>query len=215
MPLYRVTIYEHENKETPSKLCSFIELIDLMMMLPHGIQRMHPTVEGLVQTSIAFSLLSTNGKENKIDLQLFGRSSSMNEMHDMNRRLDCIFRMFGKGDISGMVELFPGFLRVFYFLFLFRAFIGWDPNPSSPALEKVKMAHSLVFPKHEPADVYAVHAGLECGLLMTKYPKLDCVSIGPTIEGAHSPDEKLRIPSVIDFYEWLRESVAQIGQLEA
>ena len=98
-----------------------------------------------------------------------------------------------KVEISECMDLFP----------------GWDPVTSSPALENCKNAHLALF--GEDADVYAVHAGLECGLIKDKYPQMDCVSIGPHIKGAHSTDERLEIATVPGFYEWLVETVARIA----
>ena len=78
---------------------------------------------------------------------------------------------------------------------------GWAPNPSSPLLEVVKKAYSNLY-KSEP-QVLAIHAGLECGLFLEKYPYLDMVSIGPQMYGVHSPQERLSIPSTERCYAWL------------
>jgi len=61
--------------------------------------------------------------------------------------------------------------------------------------------------------VYSVHAGLECGFIIGKYPNLDCVSIGPFIEDAHTPEERLFIPSLERFYNLLRQSVETLGKI--
>jgi dipeptidase D len=60
--------------------------------------------------------------------------------------------------------------------------------------------------------VKAIHAGLECGLFLEKYPKLDMISFGPTIKGAHSPDERLNIPSVTKFWNLLTEILINIPE---
>ena len=78
---------------------------------------------------------------------------------------------------------------------------GWTPNPQSPILKTTKMAYRHLFGK-EPI-VKAIHAGLECGLFFEKYPGLDMISFGPTIKDAHSPGEKLHIPSVKGFSKLL------------
>ena len=78
---------------------------------------------------------------------------------------------------------------------------GWTPNPSSPLLEITKKAYIDLF-KSEP-KVLAIHAGLECGLFLEKYPYLDMVSIGPQMYGVHSPQERLSIPSTDRCYAWL------------
>ena len=78
---------------------------------------------------------------------------------------------------------------------------GWAPNPNSPLLEVVKKAYTDLF-NAEP-KVLAIHAGLECGLFLEKYPYLDMVSIGPQMYGVHSPQERLSIPSTDRCYAWL------------
>ena len=78
---------------------------------------------------------------------------------------------------------------------------GWAPNPKSELLEVVKKAYTDLF-KAEP-KVLAIHAGLECGLFLEKYPYLDMVSIGPQMYGVHSPQERLSIPSTERCYAWL------------
>jgi dipeptidase D len=62
--------------------------------------------------------------------------------------------------------------------------------------------------KEEP-DVKAIHAGLECGLFLQKYPDLDMISFGPTIKGAHTPDERIRIDTVDKFWLFLLEMLKQ------
>ena len=78
---------------------------------------------------------------------------------------------------------------------------GWTPNPSSPLLDITRKAYIDLF-KSEP-KVLAIHAGLECGLFLEKYPYLDMVSIGPQMYGVHSPQECLSIHSTDRCYSWL------------
>ena len=78
---------------------------------------------------------------------------------------------------------------------------GWTPNTSSPLLDITRKAYIDLF-KSEP-KVLAIHAGLECGLFLEKYPYLDMVSIGPQMYGVHSPQERLSIPSTDRCYAWL------------
>lgn len=82
---------------------------------------------------------------------------------------------------------------------------GWAPNPNSPLLEVVKKAYVDLF-KSEP-QVLAIHAGLECGLFLEKYPYLDMVSFGPQMYGVHSPQERLSIPSTERCYRWLCQTL--------
>ena len=85
---------------------------------------------------------------------------------------------------------------------------GWAPNPDSPLLEVVKKAYVDLF-KAEP-QVLAIHAGLECGLFLEKYPYLDMVSIGPQMYGVHSPQERLSIPSTERCYKWLCQTLKSL-----
>lgn len=77
---------------------------------------------------------------------------------------------------------------------------GWNPNPNSEILEVLKKEYKKIF-KSEP-HVAACHAGLECGILGKNYPEIDMISFGPTIKGAHSPDERVSIASVQKFWKY-------------
>ena len=85
---------------------------------------------------------------------------------------------------------------------------GWAPNPKSELLEAVKKAYVDLY-KSEP-QVLAIHAGLECGLFLEKYPYLDMVSIGPQMYGVHSPQERLSIPSTERCYAWLCQTLRSL-----
>ena len=78
---------------------------------------------------------------------------------------------------------------------------GWTPNPDSEILDVAKISYKTLFGK-EP-KVLAIHAGLECGLIGEKYPGMDMISFGPTIKGAHSPDERLKIDTAKMFWDYL------------
>ncbi|WP_119344975.1 beta-Ala-His dipeptidase [Facilibium subflavum] len=79
---------------------------------------------------------------------------------------------------------------------------GWKPDMGSRVLSIAKESYKALYQKD--ANIKAIHAGLECGAIYDKYPKMDMVSIGPTIENAHSPDEKAEIYSVGEFYQLLK-----------
>ena len=85
---------------------------------------------------------------------------------------------------------------------------GWAPNPQSELLEVVKKAYSDLF--HAEPEVLAIHAGLECGLFLEKYPYLDMVSIGPQMYGVHSPQERLSIPSTNRCFQWLCQTLKSL-----
>lgn len=85
---------------------------------------------------------------------------------------------------------------------------GWKPNPDSEVLNVAKESYKRLFGK-EPL-VKAIHAGLECGLFLEKYPHLDMISFGPTITDAHSPAEQVNIPSVDKWWRLLLDVLKNI-----
>lgn len=80
---------------------------------------------------------------------------------------------------------------------------GWNPNPDSAILKVLETKYETLF--NEKPKVVACHAGLECGILGQNYPEMDMISFGPTIKGAHSPDERVSISSVQKFWKYLLE----------
>ena len=87
---------------------------------------------------------------------------------------------------------------------------GWKPKPSSEILNVAVESYKRLFGT-EP-KVKAIHAGLECGLFLEKYPSLDMVSFGPTLRGVHSPDERMLIPTVEKFWNHLLDVLAHIPE---
>ena len=85
---------------------------------------------------------------------------------------------------------------------------GWKPNPDSPILKKMLDIYNNQFGK--VPKIYAIHAGLECGLLGGVYPNWDMISFGPTIRFPHSPDEKVNIESVNKFWLFLVETLKNV-----
>ena len=87
---------------------------------------------------------------------------------------------------------------------------GWAPNPESLLLRRTAECYRTLFGSE--AKVRAIHAGLECGLFLEKYPHLEMVSFGPTMRGVHSPDERLEVASVDKFWRLLREVVTAVAR---
>jgi dipeptidase D len=87
---------------------------------------------------------------------------------------------------------------------------GWKPNMNSPILAGMSKIYRKMFGK-EP-DIKAIHAGLECAIIGGTYPNLDMISFGPTIKYPHSPDEKVNIPSVKKFYDFLCKILEEIPE---
>ncbi len=86
--------------------------------------------------------------------------------------------------------------------------IRWKPNPHSEILEIAVESYKRLF--GVDAKVKAIHAGLECGLFLDKYPSLDMISFGPTLQGVHSPDERMLIPTVDKFWKHLLDILANV-----
>lgn len=166
-------------------------LIKSLYAVHHGIYAMSQDIPGLVETSS--NLASVRMIEgNVIKIETSQRSSILSSRNDMRNAVAAAFELGGATTASG--EGYP----------------GWKPNPSSPILKVAEEAYKRLFGV-EP-KVKAIHAGLECGLFLEKYPSLDMVSFGPTLRGVHSPDERMHIPSVDKFWRHLLEVLVNIPE---
>lgn len=157
-------------------------LINILNACPHGVIAMSRDIEGLVETStnLASVKMQNNGI---IEINTSQRSSSELAKSEIAAQVKAVFSLAGAEVIQS--DGYP----------------GWKPNLKSAILEKAAMAYEKLFGQ-KPA-VKAIHAGLECGLFLEKYPHLDMISIGPQMYGVHSPDERLSISSTQKTYEWL------------
>lgn len=166
-------------------------LIKSLYAVHHGILAMSQDIPGLVETSSNLaSVKMTEG--NIIKVATSQRGSIRSSCKDMVNMVKAAFELGGA--ITKVGEGYP----------------GWKPNPSSPVLKVAVDAYKRLF-GIEP-KVKAIHAGLECGLFLEKYPSLDMVSFGPTLRGVHSPDERMLIPSVDKFWRHLLEVLVNIPE---
>lgn len=175
-----------KDEKLPEKLvtkASSDRLFSSLYACPHGVIAMSPVITGLVETST--NLASVRTKENHFLITTSQRSSIESAKHDIANMVASVFSLTGAKVTHG--DGYP----------------GWSPNPKSEILEITKAAYIRLF-KEEP-KVLAIHAGLECGLIGEKYPEMDMVSYGPTILGAHSPDERLMIDTVKRFWDYTLE----------
>ncbi len=164
------------------------KLIRLLYAIPHGVKGMSHTIEGLVETSTNMAIIET--KETKVELLTSQRSSIASAVEDVAGKVRAI------GELAGFhVDHNDGYP-------------AWEPNPDSKLLETCKKIYSNKYGS-EPL-VKAIHAGLECGIIGEKYNGMDMISFGPDIEGAHSPDEKIRISSTEHIWEYLLEIMKTI-----
>ncbi len=157
------------------------KIINLMMVAPNGVVRMSADVAGLVETSLNLARVST--ADGKFELMALIRSSVDTAKEALAERLVCLAELAG-GSCA-----------------LTGAYPGWKPNMQSPLLKAMKETYMKLYNKE--AQVMAIHAGLECGLLGGVYPNWDMISFGPTILSPHSPVERVNIDSVAKFYEYL------------
>jgi len=149
--------------------------------LPHGVLKMSADIPGLVETSTNVAIIRT--EKGKIEIITSQRSSVESEILEALQTMNSIFTLGGAKVLH--TEGYP----------------GWKPNLNSPILKVAKETYKQLYGK-EP-QIKAIHAGLECGIIGEKYPGMDMVSFGPTLEGVHSPDEKIYIDTVEKFYNFL------------
>ena len=182
---------ELETTDMPETIIPTDKAYRLIMALcecPHGMIAMSQEMPGLVETST--NLASIKMKEGYIEVNTSQRSSKEASKHHLKWAVEQALAMACDEVTHG--DGYP----------------GWAPNPHSPLLEVVKKAYIDLY-KAEP-KVLAIHAGLECGLFLEKYPYLDMVSIGPQMYGVHSPQERLSIPSTERCYAWLCQTLKSL-----
>lgn len=164
-------------------------LLNSLYACPHGVIAWSQTIEGLVETST--NLASVKFKGDKIEVSTSQRSSIESAKWDIAYMVEAVFLIAGAAVKHG--EGYP----------------GWTPDKNSEILRVSEAAYERLF-KTRPV-VRAIHAGLECGLFLKKYPDLDMISFGPTIKGAHSPDERLHIATVQKFWDLMLEVLKNVS----
>lgn len=178
----RIELHSEEiPKETMTKK-NTRKLLNALYACPHGILKMSMDMPGLVQTSTNLASVKMNEGE-QIMITTSQRSSVESEKYDVAHHVEATMKLAGCKVSHG--DGYP----------------GWKPNLDSDLLKVAADSYKKLFdldPK-----VKAIHAGLECGLFLQKYPHLDMISFGPTMRGVHSPDERLYIPAVDRAWKWL------------
>jgi dipeptidase D len=154
----------------------------------NGVYRMSPDVADLVETSNNIARIEL--KNGALKIMNLSRSSVDSTKFAVAEQLKSVF------ELAGMNVEFSG------------SYPGWKPKPGSEIVKLMEKIYEKKFGK-KPM-VVACHAGLECGIIGANYPEMEMVSFGPTIRGAHSPDEKANIPSVQKFWGFLKEILADI-----
>ncbi len=166
------------------------KIINTVLALPHGVISMSQDISDLVETSTNVATIFIEG--NLIKIGTSQRSSVESAKRYIAESVAAVFNLAGAKVMQG--DGYP----------------GWKPDLNSKILNISKNVYKNMFNK-EP-EIKAIHAGLECGILGDKNPGLDMVSFGPTIMGAHSPDERVSIKSVENFYSLLKGILKYVAE---
>jgi len=184
---------ESENLDIKVPSLSYLDTVDLITSVnqcPNGVFEMSKSIENLVETSNNLANIKLN--DGNLKIQCLTRSSSEDSKEKLSKIISKIFENINCQCI------FSG------------GYPGWEPNINSLTLKEAKRSYLNLFSSDPKVNV--IHAGLECGIIGSHYPKMDMISFGPTILGAHSPDEKASISSTKKFWNFFKEVLANIPE---
>ena len=187
-PNLRTELFSDDVREKAIDQTTVKNLLKSVYAVHNGVYAWSQDMEGLVETSS--NLASIKMVDDKIKIVTSQRSSILSSRKDMSEMIRSAFELGGAVCTTG--DGYP----------------GWKPNPSSPILKVAVESYQRLFGV-EP-KVKAIHAGLECGLFLEKYPHLDMFSTGPTLRGVHSPDERMLIPTVDKFWKHLLDVLVHV-----
>ncbi|QED37415.1 aminoacyl-histidine dipeptidase [Antarcticibacterium arcticum] len=166
------------------------KLLKAVYAAHNGVYRMSPEIEGLVETSN--NIAKVEVKDGRITIKCLTRSSVESSKNDVANSLSAVFELAGyEVELSG-------------------DYPGWAPNRNSDILKVLDGLYEKM--NNEKANVAACHAGLECGIIGQHYPEMDMISFGPTIRGAHSPDERASISSAQKYWKFVLEILKNIPE---
>lgn len=185
----RLVMESTDKPETYIDSATAEKVIYAMHACPHGVLGMSHDIEGLVETST--NLASIKMKENHTILVGTSQRSSIESYKEMAaNQVASTFLLAGAEVSHG--DGYP----------------GWAPNPDSVILKVAQETYERLF--HKQPEIMAIHAGLECGLFLEKYPTLDMISFGPTLRDVHSPNERIEIKTVGMWWSHLLELLKNI-----
>ena len=176
--------------EITEELADAPRVLDALRAMPNGVDRMTVSMPGLVETSTNLAAVACDGKA--VHIRCLLRSSDDAQKADLARRMASVVRLAG-----GTSEYAADYS-------------GWQPKPDSDLVRLFVRTGEKMFGRKPP--VSAIHAGLECGIMARNYPHWEMISFGPTITGAHSPDEAVKIDTVGRFYDWLKLCLRELAQ---
>jgi dipeptidase D len=158
-----------------------------LLATPSSVIAMSGAVPGLVETSNNLGVVRTT--DEAVELVCCSRSSVGAALEAVRQGLQALYKLAG-AEVT-LDDSYP----------------GWKPDMGSALLARALAVHAEMFGE---ARIKAVHAGLECGLLQRANPGCDMISVGPDIQGAHSPSERVSVPSTARFYEFLGALLAAL-----
>jgi dipeptidase D len=164
------------------------DIINAIYAAPNGVFRHLPKMKEVIETSNNLAIVKTDS--DKVVVKCLVRSSIESKKYELCSMLESVFSLAG-----AKIEFLGGYP-------------GWEPNVDSAILKIAMDSYAEMFGSFPELKV--IHAGLECGIIGAAYPTLDMISFGPTICHPHSPDEKVNIPSVLRFWEFLKILLANI-----
>ena len=162
-------------------------LVDAVYAAHNGVWRYIPSMPNIVETSSNLAIVDING--GKAAVKILARSSSETKKDELATSLESCFNM------AGMKVEFSG------------GYGGWDPNTDSELIKVMRRIYNELF--NEEPTVQVVHAGLECSIILSKYPGLDICSFGPTLLSPHTPTERAYWPSATKFWDLLVKTLEE------
>ncbi len=187
-------VFDHTEIPLPMEIMrnkSIRNLLNALHACPNGVVEMSQDISGLVKTSSNLASVKMVG-ENTVEIVTNQRSSVESLKQNVSDRIYSLFKLAGCRVIQT------------------GSYPGWTPDTNSIILKITEKSYKHLF--DATPKIKAVHAGLECGLFLKKYPDLDMISFGPTIKGAHSPDERVEIVTVEKFWNLLLDVLKNIPE---
>ncbi len=192
-PNLNVTLQPLEGKfDSALRVTHRDRLLALIQSLPHGVIKMSHDIPDLVETSN--NVASAKSEGNEFLITCATRSSVAPALESQRERIAIMARTCHATAEQG--ESYP----------------GWQPNLRSPALKLIKSVYNNLH--GEEPGVAAIHAGLECGIILEKFPGMDAISLGPTIQYPHSPSERVQISTVDKFYDLMMAVLAEFAKVK-
>lgn len=188
-PNFRITLNEMPEVDRVLDARTQFGLVYSLVGVPNGVVAMSAAMPGLVETSTNLASVKFVG-DDRIVVTSSQRSSVESAKTYVMQMVESVFALAG-ADVAHS-DGYP----------------GWAPDPESALLKTMTETYRRLFGRE--AKVRAIHAGLECGLFLEKYPELEMVSFGPTLRGVHAPDERLEIATVPMFWQLLVETLRSL-----